>query len=252
MFAADGDFASLWDIDGQRELNRISLRRCRDTNFTHSPLCQLFDVWPTREIDLLLAQLTPPEDPCFSSSFLGFTSNREQFAVIETCNADNGNEYHYQLYQLDTLDRLKQSTLAPGFGSAVLNADGSLIFAGYARDEGLLLLDRVTAQRYIFYSRTQNLYHVQGVFAPDGNLLAVLQSEELQIYAVFDCLITSDHEVNLRSAPTTDASLERVMFPGERFGVYGSEMVDSYTWLRLANDWWVRGDVVQAQGNCPE
>lgn len=168
-------FISIWDVAARQEVDRMSEWLCKSTNFTHSPLCQLFDY------------VTPDQ------------------------------ENH-------------------------LNPDGTLLVE--KDEDGLWLIDPITLQRH---NVAPAAIRYDTDFNSDGSLLSVFTDwdHRLQIYGVFECTVISQNEVNLRTAPTTSATVGRALRPDMRIGVYGSQEVDGFTWYQVVGSLWVREDVVE-------
>jgi hypothetical protein len=82
-------------------------------------------------------------------------------------------------------------------------------------------------------------------------LLPVYEPSPLELYG---CVASATFDVRQRSGPGTNFDQDGALIPGEQEGVTGqTDAADGFVWYLLANETWVRSDLVTVEGpNCAD
>jgi hypothetical protein len=154
----------------------------------------------------------------------------ETFAIIESVSVDA------------TWQRGSFAPSNSGYVIAYLSEERRVILENPMTGAELLSLSQPGHSYQGYKYRFDQEDHYFGVLGTSSSLL--------ELYAVADCYVTTDREINLRSGPGTEFDSPTTMQPGERLAVDGQSQQGNYTWWHLAVGLWVREDVVKTQGNC--
>jgi hypothetical protein len=241
--------AHVWDIDAKQEIDRRQFTCfvawidgsnlvCSDV-VNNRQRIQVFEFPSFNLIDEQISdfEVTPRNNPSGSivtpdgRRVTSFTNNM------------------YEIYEIETRQVIASVETTRPTSRYDTNNEGDIIF--YWSDDALVFRNPLANTNLLTLLQPQ--YGFVNRFAETGNYFITLeqQTNQLDLYAISDCYLTSDRTVNLRSGPGTDFDNPAIMQAGERLAVDGQSPDGIYTWWHLSVGYWVRDDVVTEAGdNC--
>jgi WD40 repeat protein len=253
FLTADDKVIRIWDVELQQEVDRRqfcgsyfvrgqAILCFTDSNGTAAHAITLFNL---ETFGTIGNTITFEHGGVFGSETL--TTKGQLLTLINQEFAPN--KFVYYILDLENQAISERVELNYRFGGYFTNHNGRII--GFSGEDGLTLVDPLTNGVLMIFDR-QTWYWISlyARFSPDGTLFAVsnMERDSIDVFAVSECYITANREVNLRSGPGTEFDSSDFLRVGERFAVNGQSQVGGQRWWRLAISLWVRDDVVDEHG----
>jgi WD40 repeat protein len=135
-------------------------------------------------------------------------------------------------------------------GTAMWDTSGDRLLVGR---QTVTLLDVATGETLAEFGPSLGLGHAY--WNPDGVRLLARTAFGIQVWIIPSpdrCVVHALAPVNLRAEPSTESARVDVLPIRRLLPVIGQAVgADDFIWWQVADDLWVRSDVVEATGYCP-